>query len=238
MTTFSQLVDEIVVELLRPDLRTTAASYLNQTIREVHMHEQTQLPIYFESNRLEDEGTVATLPALWDIPSVPRFQALETLYYPDFGEYARKRHPSKIRLQKSLDFPYYWYRTGSAIALGGLEVGHDYEISWFEYPRTLTYYAAASRPMTYATDSDTPTYNTVGAIDYNSTPELQAEAERLTTNWLIQRWAETLKQGVRNKIWVRLGEETRLRASYSIYSGLRAQLINAESMELTPEYGE
>lgn len=238
MSTFSQVVDELVTEHLRPDLRTSIAAYLNATIREVHMREQGGTPIYYESNRLEDTGTIAALPALWDIPSVPRFQVLETLFFPDYGEYAKKRAPARVHLTQFNGSPFYWYRTGSAIAMSGILVGQDFNISWFEFPKTLLYYVSGQRPMTWSEETELPTYHTVGATDYNLNAASRALADSLTTNWLILRWKEMLKQGVRNKIFVRLGEETRARASYSIYSGLRGQCMASESMEMNPQSGE
>ena len=37
MTTFSQLVDSVVEDTRRPDLRTTIGQYVNQQIRELHI---------------------------------------------------------------------------------------------------------------------------------------------------------------------------------------------------------
>jgi hypothetical protein len=238
MSTFSQLVDELTVEHLRPDLRVTISSYLNATIREVHMHEQTQVPVYYDSNRLEVEVTISgSPPALWEIPKVTRFQAVDAIYYSDFGVYAVKRAPTKVYAPHLQGSPYYWYRSGQTIALGGLNATNKAKISWFEYPKTLLYYAAAARPMVWNVETESPSFQTVGAVDYNSTPELQATALELTTNWLIQRWAEMLKQGVRNKVFARLGEMDRTRTSYSMYASQRAQCINSESMELNTVYG-
>lgn len=238
MSTFSQLVDELTIEHLRPDLRTTISSYLNATIREVHMHETTQLPVYYESNRLEVDVVVATdPPALWAIPKVTRFQAIETIYYPDFGEYATKRAPSRIYQPHLVGSPFFWYRSGPTIALGGLNITNKAKISWFEYPRALTYYAAAARPATWDAASESLIYNTVGSTDYDATDESRELAEELTTNWLLQRWGEMLKQGTRNKIFARLGEEARTRTSYSMYVSQRVQCVNSESMELNSVYG-
>lgn len=232
MTTFSQLVDAMVLEHLRPDLLTTIVSYVNQTIREVHMNEKSGLPIYFESNRDEDEITVLELPALWPIPSVPRFQAVEAIFYSDINVYAKRRAPIKTQLEHTFGSAF-WYRTGAQIALSGVVEGSTVKISWFDYPRQLAYYTAANRPAVWNVESQTFSYH----ADYNSTDELKETARELSTNWLLQRWEMTIMQGVRNKIHARLGEPERAKTSYSLYSALRMQLVNSESMELEPVYG-
>ena len=48
MTTFSQLVDSVVSETKRPDLVSEIATYLNQTIREVHFSADRNAALFAE----------------------------------------------------------------------------------------------------------------------------------------------------------------------------------------------
>lgn len=223
MTTFSQLVDEITLELLRPDLRVSIAAYLNSTIREIHAVGNTGLPILFSENRLEVEFSPLTVPAVWPIPSTPRFQRLEVAYESVKGVYYKERALTRIN-DASME-PYWWYRTGSNIAFSNLEVGETVELAYFEFPRLLTYYAAAARPATWSSETETFTY--LPAYDVDETT--RENARNLSTNWLLLRWGElALKQGIRSKVWSRLGDMDRARIAYSAFEAMRVQLIASE----------
>src|SRR3546814_15245541 len=53
MTTFSQLVDTIMSESRRPDLQTEIATYINQTVRELHFDSEQNKILYFNDNMRE-----------------------------------------------------------------------------------------------------------------------------------------------------------------------------------------
>lgn len=55
MTTLSQLVDDLLVELVRPDMRSMLVDYANQTVREMHFRPATNAPVLFDANRYEEQ---------------------------------------------------------------------------------------------------------------------------------------------------------------------------------------
>lgn len=249
MTTFSQLVDEIAAEMVRPDMRTRGdiQEYTNQVIRELHTKRQTNgnsMAILFESNRLEDEVEIAELPAIWEIPAVARFQRFETAYYVERGCYARKKHPDRNLLSGIGNSDPYWYRSGSGIVFNGINEGETIKLSWFEFPRRLAYYMqqsdptpipnpapsmalAAPRPATW--DYETEAFAYATAYDVNATT--RENARNLTTNWVLQRWSTVVKEGVRAKIFKRQGEESRAKMTFSLYESLREGMHSSEAFE-------
>jgi len=233
MTTFSQLLDEMVLETKRPDLLNEMARYLNQTIREVHFEPGRGNVVLYGENRIEDQiTTTAETGEIWPIPNPGTFQAIEAVRYPTtyLGrmEYVPERTPGPNLSSEE----FYFYRSGSAFVFGGNYgyggVGAFIQISWFEYPRSLKYKLSADREATYDEESGVWTYQTVNSVDYDSTPELQAVARSLNSNWLLMRWADVLREGLRAKVYKRLSDETRQRTSYSLYQQLRQGLFTSE----------
>ena len=83
MTTFSQLVDEVAFETKRPDLLAEIATYLNQTIREVHFEPSRGNVAFYSNNRREFQNVATTETGqIWDIPNPSAFQAIEAVRYP------------------------------------------------------------------------------------------------------------------------------------------------------------
>lgn len=237
MTTFSQLVDELVSETKRPDLRAEIATYLNQTIREVHFEPSRGNVVFYGENRREEQ-VVASLETgeIWDIPNPALFQAMETVRFASWGlgrtEYAEEATPGPMLAAK----PFFWYRSGPSIVFGGTQgyggVGGIIQLSYFEYPRSLKYKLPAVREAEYDVESGW-TYNTVDTVDYGSTAELQATAQLLTSNWLLMRWADVLREGLRAKVFKRLSDDVRQRTSYSLFQQLRQGLYTSEVSELS-----
>src|SRR3546814_6462953 len=60
MTTFSQLVDTIMSESRRPDLQTEIATYINQTVRELHFDSEQNKILYFNDNMREVQLTATS----------------------------------------------------------------------------------------------------------------------------------------------------------------------------------
>ncbi len=229
MSTFSQIVDDMLAEHLRPDMRMTVVAYLNQTIRELHSVRNTSVPILYDSNRHEAALSVDAEPYLWVIPSVPRFQKLDTVWYSLRGVYSEQRHLSVAhRLDVRIDPDVYWYRTGNQIAFSGVALGEEIQLSYFMFPRALVYYQLSDRPATWNVESESFSYNESYDID----DETRAQAEELVTNWLLLRWAEVIKEGVRAKIFKRLGDEIRARLAYSAYEAFREQVHTSEAWSL------
>jgi hypothetical protein len=225
MTTFSRLVDDIVTELKRPDMRASIASYTNQTLREMHFRPNLNVPVLFDANRYEAELAITTeLTWLWPIPSMTRFQDVEAIFHVDYGIYLERKNP-RIALSPSFE-PHaslYWYRSGNSITIHGVGVGQTALLSYHQFPRTLAYKpetGAGARLIHF--DPDTDSY----LLDDNTVPtEEQLELE---TNWLLQRWGDTVKEGVRAKTWKRLGDMERTRIAYSAFESMRTSVWNTE----------
>jgi len=226
MTTFSQLVDDIVMELLRPDMKATIVSYTNQTIRDVHFRPAVNAPVLYDANRYEDELAITTEGTyLWSIPSNTRFQDVEAIFINDIGIYLDRRNP-RIALKESFE-PHadkYWYRSGPTIAMHGVASGWTGKISYHMFPRILAY-----KPKT-GTDARTirfdPNADEYVLIGGGAPTESQLELE---TNWVLQRWGDTIKEGVRAKTWKRLGEMERTRLAYSAFESMRTSIWNSEA---------
>jgi hypothetical protein len=237
MITFSQLVDEMVSETRRPDLRNEIATYLNQTIREVHFEPTRGNVIFYSENRQDVQITAsADQGELWPLPNPATFQGVETVrfasHYLGRFEFAQEINPGPNTASK----PFFWYRAGPQLVFGGAVgyggVGGIIQISYFEYPRSLKYKAAGQREAEY--DSDIGwTYYTVGAVNYDLTPESRALAQSRTTNWLLFRWSDVLREGLRAKIYKRLSDQLRSQTSYSLYQQLRQGLFTSEVAELS-----
>ena len=231
MTTFSQMVDEAVYESKRPDMRTEIATYLNQTIREVHFRPDVNAPLTYRDNFKEarlvadrDEGLT------FDLPNPATFQRIAGVRYATVftrsGEpvWATEKVPGPgIRAED-----YFFYRIGSSLIFanyGG--AGSIVDLGWFEFPNRLKYEPTQlNRTATYD-DYDGWTYR----ADIN-TPELQRLARERTSNWLLLRWHDVLMEGVRAKIYKRVSDEVRQRTSYSLFQQLRQGLWISETAEL------
>lgn len=233
MITFSQLVDEMVSETRRPDMRAEIATYLNQTLREVHFEPSRGNVIFYAENRQDIQLTAtAESGEVWPIPNPATFQGVEAVrfasHYLGRFEFASEINPGPNTASK----PFIWYRAGPQLVFGGAVgyggIGGIIQISYFEYPRALKYKDAAAREATYDVDSGW-TY----AVAYNDTPENRAIARERTSNWLLFRWSDVLREGLRAKIYKRLSDQLRSQTSYSLYQQLRQGLFTSEVAELS-----
>jgi hypothetical protein len=224
MTTFSQLVDDIVTELVRPDMKVSITSYVNQTVRELHFKPGLNAPINYDANRIEEELTATTDGTwLWTLPSSTRFQDVEALFCDDLGIYIERRNP-RIALQPTFQ-PYadvYWYRSASQIAITGVNNGYKIRASYFMFPSTLLYKVSTARVVRF--DADTDSYVLVAGGGVPTDAQLALE-----THWMLQRWGESvIKEGVRAKTWKRLGDDGRARMAFSSFESLKASVWNSE----------
>lgn len=220
MTTFSQLVDVMVSETKRPDLVSEIATYLNQTIREVHQAQDNGGPILYGDN-LHEKVLIATVATgfSWLIDEVDTFQVLQAVRYDSvFGDdcrpiYVEQRKPGRIL--NSLR--YFWYRSGNYIQFAGYG-GVDGQISlaWYAYPRRLSYYPANCRPATWTDD-----YQWSYHADWVATEEGREQAELMSSNWLLLRWTDVIMEGLRAKVYKRVGDKDRANLCYSLFSQLR-----------------
>jgi hypothetical protein len=237
MTTFSELVDELVVETRRPDLRNEIATYLNQTIREVHFEPSKGNVVFYRDNRTEIQLTATVDNAeLWNIPNPATFQGIEAVRFAS-NYMGRMEFATEIRPGPNVaSEPFTWYRAGPTVVFGGTQgfggIGGIIQLSYFEYPRALKYKAAGNREATYDVDNGF-TYYTVGEVDYGADETSQALAQLRVTNWLLLRWADVIREGLRAKIYKRLSDQLRASLSYSLYQTLRQGLYTSEVAELT-----
>lgn len=226
MTTFSQMVDDLVAESLRPDLQTTIVSYLNQTIRDVHFNQQNKSLIKYNDN-LNEAITygIGEQSTVWPIPSPQTFASTEAIYYPDVDSLAVERKPSMIHTLGTE--PSTWYRSGQNLVFDGYGgIDAPIWIAYLSYPRQLVYYKK-DRPCVWSDADQAYTY----APAYDGTPELQEAARGLATNWLLERWQHVILEGGRAKLYKRLEKELGMRAAYSSFESARMSLIAAESFE-------
>jgi hypothetical protein len=235
MTTFSQLVDDVMAETMRPDMLVSIASYVNETIRELHMDKATGSSIRFKANLLEVELTTTVDDGhQWEIPVPQVFQGVEAVFYPGLGKYARERSPSTLYvLSEGVDGKYQWYRSGANLVLMGYGgSGQLADIAWYQFPRKLVYYDTSERPMTWDDESQTVTYLTSYDVDDTT----RATAQDKTTNWLLSRWESLVMQGARAKIYARLNATDRAKLAYSLFENGKPLLMSSETFSYAPIY--
>ena len=229
MTTFSQLVDRVASEVVRPDMIQMLPAYLNQCIREIHIQADTNRPVFFDDNRFEIRALIASLTDLtnsfvWELPNVTRFQGIEAVWYESIGRYVRKGNPknSLARNDFNVDDRYFWYRIASTIVMANPgSVGQYVRISWHEYPRSLAYQAPADRLVIYNESEDT----------YTIAPGAPVDAMERSTNWILMRHPEMLAEGMRAKAYKRM-DDARQRTHYSQYESTKLGVQQTESLNI------
>lgn len=236
MTTFSQMVDLLLKEIVRPDMVTMLPNYLNQTIREMHTNAQTSQPVAYADNRIEHAITIdstveGTDSFVWPLPDPTRFQMVEAVYYRGWGIYAKPRTPDVARVRNFSDplREYYYYRSGPNLAFsrpGG--VGDVIEASILYYPSRLVYQSLIGnqRKVKWNYETETFEYLNGGTI---------ADLDK-ATNWLIQRHSDCLLEGTRAKAYKRMDDQNRAKLAYSQYESMRAAVIATESVSPDASY--
>lgn len=231
MTTFSQMVDLLAKEIVRPDMVTMLPDYLNQTIRELHTNAQTSLPVLYNDNRMEGEIVLDSTVNdndnyVWPLPNINRLQVVEAVYFHYCRRYAQLKSPGVARVPNIHDplRELYYYRIANSVVFsrpGG--EGDKVDISYFLYPKRLVYYPSASRKVTYDQESELFTYSNGGTV---------ADLPNYT-NWLLSRHPDCLMEGVRAKAYKRMDDQNRARLAYSQFESARAGLIATE--EYSPD---
>lgn len=230
MTTFSQLVDRMVSETKRPDLRAEIVGYLNQTIRELHFEPSRGNVTFYNDNYREESLTVDAADRFsWQVPNPGLFQGMAAVRFDSMFDRSGKR----IYAQPLTPGPrmeqtdYFYYRAGGTFVFGGLigygAIGSTISIAYYEYPPTLKYYALVNRPASYDPVTGWTYSNT-----YDDNDDLKEQARILTSNWILMRWEAVLEEGLRAKIYKRLSDDIRQRTSYSLYMQLRQGLFTSE----------
>jgi hypothetical protein len=235
MTTFSQMVDDLVAETRRKDLKADIATYLNQTIREAHSYPsigQTPSATIFYAENLREELLESDLDVNfgWAIPDPTTFQGIGLVRYDsiqvrdDISRYPSEKTPSRGLIGSER----FYYRAGGNFYFAGYGgVGAKISLAYYAFCRRLKYYAVDARPGEYDSDMGW-TY----APEFDTTPELRLAAQAFTTNWMLMRWNDVISEGVRAKIYKRLSDTDRARTSFSQYTTLRMGLVTAESAQL------
>lgn len=227
MTTFSQLVDEVVMECRRPDMVADIATFLNQTLRELHFSERNKAILYKDG--LNEVLLTATQESgfNWAIPSPETFQAMalvryETLIQQGKRAYAPEKTPGIGLIGQTI----FWYRVASTVCFSGYGgMGAQIALAYHSYTRRGKYYQAGGRPAEF--DSD---FGWTYAAPFDVDDESRAMARELVTNWLLMRWSDVIKEGVRAKVYKRLSDTERSRTSYSMFGALKEGLVSSESI--------
>lgn len=224
MTTFSQLVDDVIEEMHRPDLRGQIVRAVNQAIRAVHARPNSGSNVGFDENRQEVK---LLLPAegslMWAIPEVGRFQAIESVYSVDLERQIDERTPALLGVNSDIalaDFG--WYRSGPGIHFSEALAGNTLLLAYFDYPRRLAYFAAGTRSLVYNAATDGYAVTGVGGVD-------EETAYAQSTNWLLMRWEDCIALGVRSIIYRNLGDIERARLAYSAFEQERLVVWQAEA---------
>lgn len=230
MTTFSQLVDGIIDETKRPDLLNPIVSYLRQTIRECHLDPDRNTPLFMWGNY--NEATIQADMAqgfYWLVPDLARFQGLLKVRYDSVFLDAEPVYAMPLVNNRVAESQHYAYQVvGDRVLFKGYGgVNAIISLAYYEYPPSLKYYPVGARPATYD-EVDGFTY--LPAFD--SDDALRQQARDLVTHWMLLRWPMALEEGVRAKLYKRLGDDPRARLSYSAYMQIRAGLVNSEKADL------
>lgn len=223
----------MIAEVMRPEMRGMAIDYLHQTIRELHFVQDVKMK--YGDNLVEDVAVAdADSGYLWAIPAPQRLQMMESVYYNNRGKYSYERSPSAaLAFTEEIGGDIFWYRTGNYIAFAGYG-GSQAQISlaWYEFPRRLLYYPAnSSRPAIWDEESQQFLY----AAAYNIDATTRANALVLTTNWVLSRHKEVVKEGVRAKLYKRSGDIDRAKLAFAAYKQNSA-MVYAEASNQTPQY--
>lgn len=227
MTSFSQLVDKMILEVRRPDLASEIRSYVVQTIREVHFEPERNDAILYRNN-MKELSLVASVDHgfTWTIPNSTIFQSMQAVRYDSIcdidGEpvYALERVPGRALR----DTKYFYYRATDYFAFSHYgATGSGISLAYYEYPRSLKYYAPADRPATYDSEEGWSYKDDI------TDPDLQAAAREKVTNWLLDRWDMVLEEGIRAKAYKRVADDSRSRTAYSLYAQLRKGLVTSET---------
>lgn len=228
MTTLSQIIDDLIAETMRPDMKRQMVGFANQTIRELHFEKNSGMAIGFKSNLVETYLTADNDDGFgYDIPRPQLFQRVEAVWFDSIGRYVRESNPASSMLS-DLDSRFSWYRSGHRLVFNGYGgVGSGIRLAYFEYPRRLEFYDQASRPVKWDTTEDIFVYK----VEYDGTPELREKALWLSTNWLIYRWQDYVMQGVKAKVYARLQQMDRARLAYAAFKEMVPHIISAETYE-------
>lgn len=228
MSTFSQIVDEMIQETKRPDLLSEICAYLNQTVMEIHYQPASGNIILYRANRHEIQITATSdTKVVWDIPNPATFIGVEAVRYPCILDAAGDPvFPLEVNPGIAMNREMHKYmRSGDSYVFSGYGgVGSLIDICYQARPGRLKYLPPDQRPAVFD-DIDGWQY-----ADSVVTEEEQEIARTVTSNWILLRYHDLVTEGVRSKVYKRLSDTERARTSYSLYMSLRQGLFTAESV--------
>jgi hypothetical protein len=234
MTTFSQLVDSIVAETLRPNMRKEVASYLNQTIRECHFEPSRGNVAFLNANYREAQVIAdSEIGAFWAVPNVATFQGLAAVRFDSVFRDGAVVYADEVMPGRRAELVTHGYqRAGDRVFFKGYGgVNAAISLAWFEYPAALKYYEVANRPAQWDAESGWSYH-----ASFDSTDESRSIARSLVSNWLLLRWYMVVEEGLRAKVYKRLSDDARQRVSYSLYMQQRQGLITSEIADIGGVY--
>ncbi len=219
---FSQLIDEVAAITGRTSAARKGhiAAYANATMRECIVQ------AFFFRDLIEDQITVtAENPFTWERPNL--FRRLRTVQYEASGEYPPLKLPGKI--QRGLTC--YYYAAGTYLAFKGIAINDLLNVAYYSYPKRLKYYDGSTGneyPAIWNFETEAWSYwnGTVYATSLD-TPELEAAAEALVSNWLLLAWNDVVLEGTAAKQWGKVNDD-RARSSFALYNVLKADMKETE----------
>ena len=230
MFTFSQMVDEIVSEVKRPDLTSEIARYVNQTIRECHFTTDRQAAVFFRENFNEVLLTADVEESYsWTLPNPTTFQKMAGVKYAGrYDGYGNEIWPQETTPGRHLSgMIEYYYQVGQSFVFAGYGgLNGLIALGYYAFPASLKYFTEANRPASY---------DAVDGWTYHAsvtTPEDEEAARLVVTNWLLMRWSDVVSEGVRAKLFKRVSDTERARNCYSLYGQLRQGLITSEVADI------
>ena len=230
MTTYSQLVDQLVLETRRPDMKLDIARYCNQTIRELHTDPETNKILFFADNFKQLQLTADVDNGFaWEIPNPAVFQKLHIVgfagVYDGNGKPTFSTPTTPGRHLNTL--AHYHYQAGNHFFFNGYGgVGMKLNLGYYEFPQRLSYQAEVDRLVTW--DEEAQVYEYDVSL---STPELREAALKKVTNWILTRWEDTVAEGLRAKVYKRVSDTERARTCYSMYQAMRSGMWTSENAQ-------
>lgn len=229
MTTFSQLVDAIVQETRRPDMKADVIRYANQTIRELHTDPETNKILFFADNFRQLLLTADVEDGFgWEIPNPATFQKLHVVNYRGVFEngvpvYSTPTTPGR-HLNSLRNYHYQAANHFFFVGYGG--VNQQIALGYYEFPPRLTYQEVADRLVIWNEEDQVFEYD-----PSLNTPELREAALAKVSNWILNRWEDTVAEGLRAKVYKRTSDTERARTCYSMFQSMRSGMWTSENAQ-------
>jgi len=226
MTTFSQLVDNVVQQSNRPNLLTRIATVVANVIYELHFTRRRGV-IFYAQNRREQLLTL-TADQVFNWTAPPRLQIVEAARYDGILDYKNKQvYATPVKPGRRMnDEKYYFYRNASGfIFVNCGSIGQTISVAYFQRLAPLVYYPVGQRPATW--DESTATWSYLNAV----TQQDKEAAEALVSNWLTQEHDAVILEGSLAAIWKEAGDQRSI-PTFARYSSLREALEVQESVSI------